>query len=108
MEPKPMHHALLLVESFPKTQRIRSEASQFGGSHKYKTKQNKLPSFIDRYHLYVNPPLGSGKLCVRLKGRLKGLLHNILLNKICKDIYARKVLVAWDFLDFNHHQMRCA
>jgi len=91
-------HAHLLVESFPKTPRIRSEAS-----HKYKTKQNKLPSFIDRYHLYVNPPLGSGKLCIRLKG----LLHNTSLNKICKDIYARKVLFALDFLEFNHHQMRC-
>jgi hypothetical protein len=32
-------HAPLLVESFPKTPRIRSEASQFGGSHNYKTKQ---------------------------------------------------------------------
>jgi hypothetical protein len=32
-------HAPLLAESFPKTPRSRSEASQFGGSHKYKTKQ---------------------------------------------------------------------
>jgi hypothetical protein len=37
-------HAPLLVESFPKT---RSEASWFGGSHNYKTKQNKLP-FLHR------------------------------------------------------------
>jgi hypothetical protein len=47
MEPKPMHPSLL-VKSFPKIPRRRSEASQFGGSHNYKTKQNKLPSFIDR------------------------------------------------------------
>jgi hypothetical protein len=39
----------LLIESFGRTPRTRPEASQFGGSHKYKTKQtNKLPSFIDR------------------------------------------------------------
>jgi hypothetical protein len=31
------------------TPRTPSEASQFGGSHNYKTKQSKLPSFIDRY-----------------------------------------------------------
>jgi hypothetical protein len=37
----------LLVESFPKTPRTQSKVSQFGGSHNYKTKQNKLPSFID-------------------------------------------------------------
>jgi hypothetical protein len=41
MEAKPMH-APLLIESFPKTPRILSEASQFGGSHNYKT--NYLPS----------------------------------------------------------------
>jgi len=43
-------HAPLLVKSFPKTPRTRSEASQFGGSHNYKTNQNKtnyLPSEID-------------------------------------------------------------
>jgi len=34
--------APLLVESFPKTPRTRSEASRFGGSHNYKT--NYLPS----------------------------------------------------------------
>jgi hypothetical protein len=37
---------------FPKSPRTRSEASWFGVSHKYKqnkTKQNKLPSFIDRW-----------------------------------------------------------
>jgi hypothetical protein len=38
-------HAPLIVESFPKTPRTGSEVSQFGGSHIYKTKQNKLPSF---------------------------------------------------------------
>jgi hypothetical protein len=32
----------LLVKSFPKTPRTQSEASQFSGSHKYKT--NYLPS----------------------------------------------------------------
>jgi hypothetical protein len=40
-------HAPLLIESFPKTPRTESEASQFGGSHDYETKQNKtnyLPS----------------------------------------------------------------
>jgi hypothetical protein len=40
-------HAPLLIKSFPKTPRTRSEASWFGGSHNYKT--NKQPSFIDRY-----------------------------------------------------------
>jgi len=44
-------HASLLVKSFPKTPRTWSEtSSQFGGSHNYKTKQNKtnyLPSEID-------------------------------------------------------------
>ncbi len=44
---KPMH-APLLLENFPKRPRTRAEASWFDGSHKYKTKQNKLPSFIDR------------------------------------------------------------
>ncbi len=46
----PQAHAplLVVVESFPKTPRTRSEASQFSESHYYK-KQNKLPSFIDRY-----------------------------------------------------------
>jgi hypothetical protein len=44
-------HALLLVKSFGKTPRTRSEASCFSGSHNYNTKQNKnkLPSFIHRY-----------------------------------------------------------
>ncbi len=32
-------HAPLLIESFPKTSRTRSEASRFCGSHNYKTKQ---------------------------------------------------------------------
>jgi hypothetical protein len=32
-------HAPLLIESFPKTPRTQFEASQFGGSHNYKTKQ---------------------------------------------------------------------
>jgi hypothetical protein len=42
------HHAPVVVQSFPKTPRTRSEASQFSRPHNYKTKQNKLPSFIDR------------------------------------------------------------
>ncbi len=41
-------HAPLLIKSFPKKPRTRSEASQFCGSHNYKTRQNKLLSFIDR------------------------------------------------------------
>ncbi len=41
-------HAPLLIKSFPKTTRTRSDSSQFGGSHNYKTRHNKLPSFIDR------------------------------------------------------------
>ncbi len=48
---------LIVVESFPKRPRTRSEASRFSGSHKYKqnkTKQNKLPSFIDRCVSYTN------------------------------------------------------
>jgi hypothetical protein len=36
------HAAPLLIKSFPKTPRTQSEASQFGGSHNYKT--NYLPS----------------------------------------------------------------
>jgi hypothetical protein len=40
-------HTNKTIKSFPKTPRTQSEASQFGGSHKYK--QNKLPSFIDRW-----------------------------------------------------------
>ncbi len=32
-------HAPLLIESFPKTPRTQSDASQFSGSHNYKTKQ---------------------------------------------------------------------
>jgi hypothetical protein len=40
-------HAFL-VESFPKTPRTRPEASWLSGSHNYKTKQNKIPSFMDR------------------------------------------------------------
>jgi hypothetical protein len=42
--------APLLIESFPKTPRTQSQASQFSGPHKYKqNKTNKQPSsFIDR------------------------------------------------------------
>ncbi len=49
----PSIYATVLVESFPKTPRTWSEASWFGGSHIYKTKQNKLPSFIDRWYTYT-------------------------------------------------------
>jgi len=49
---EPSWCTLSLVESFPKTPRTLFEASQFGGSHNYKTKQNKtnldLPSQIDK------------------------------------------------------------
>ncbi len=45
--------APLLLKSFPKTPRTRSEASWFGGSHWYKqNKTNQLPSFIDRLLFY--------------------------------------------------------
>jgi hypothetical protein len=50
----PLLLLLLLLQSFPKRPRTtRSEASRFGGSHKYKSNQNKtnktnLPCFIDR------------------------------------------------------------
>ncbi len=37
----------LLVKSLPKTPKSQSEAPRFGGSHNYKIKQNKLPSFIE-------------------------------------------------------------
>jgi hypothetical protein len=44
----PETNAPLLLQSFPKRSRTRSEASQFGGSHKYiQNKTNKLPCFID-------------------------------------------------------------
>jgi len=58
MEPSQMHPPS--SESFPKTPRTQSEASWFGGSHTYKTKQNKtkqtnyLPSFIDRQVMHVS------------------------------------------------------
>jgi hypothetical protein len=42
-------HAALLAESFPKRPRTRSEASWFGGSHKYKqNKTNKQTTFLHR------------------------------------------------------------
>ncbi len=46
-------HAPLLVESFPKTSRTRSKASRF--SDLIITKQNKLPSLIDRFVLTWQP-----------------------------------------------------
>jgi hypothetical protein len=45
MEPS---HAPLLVESFPKTPRTRSEASGFSRSHNYEAKQNKTNNFLHR------------------------------------------------------------
>jgi len=48
-------HAPLLVESFPKTPRTQSEASWFGGSHNYKTKQANLPSWIDVVGCHASP-----------------------------------------------------
>ncbi len=43
-------HALLLIESFLTIPSTQSEASQCSsGSHNYETRENKLPSFIDRY-----------------------------------------------------------
>jgi hypothetical protein len=42
---KPMHPSS--SRACQRYQRTHSEASQFGGSHNYKTKQNKLPSLID-------------------------------------------------------------
>jgi hypothetical protein len=41
-------HAPVLIKSFPRAQRTQFEASKLNGSHNYKTKQNKPPSFIDR------------------------------------------------------------
>jgi hypothetical protein len=38
-------HSALLIKSFPKAPRTKFEASQFTGSHNYKTKQT---TFIDR------------------------------------------------------------
>jgi hypothetical protein len=39
----------LLLKSFPKIPRTRSETHQFGGSHSYNTKQNKLPRFTHTF-----------------------------------------------------------
>jgi hypothetical protein len=39
-------HAPLLVESFPTTSQTQSEASWFGGSHNYKTKQTKQTNYL--------------------------------------------------------------
>ncbi len=47
MEPKPIHPS-----SSKDLQRYHEQASRFGGSHNFKTKQNKLPSFIDRWAKY--------------------------------------------------------
>jgi hypothetical protein len=45
-------HAPLLVESFPKRPKTLSEASLFGGSHKYK--QNKQTTLLHRWMLYID------------------------------------------------------
>jgi hypothetical protein len=47
-------HAPLLLESFWKRLRTQSKASLFSVSHKYKIKQNKQPSFIDKYQVYCS------------------------------------------------------
>jgi len=39
-------HAPLLVKSFPKRPRMRSEASRFGGSHKYKQNKTKQTNYL--------------------------------------------------------------
>ncbi len=56
-------HAPLLLESFPKTPRTRSQASQFPGSHNYERKQT---TFTDR--------LGS----IRHLGSLRETLFSIV------------------------------
>jgi hypothetical protein len=53
---KPMHS--LLVESFPKTPRTRSETSRFSGSHNDKTKQT---TFLHRWILSRYPMAIMGK-----------------------------------------------
>jgi hypothetical protein len=45
-ETKLMHPS---SSSFPKTPRTQSETPWFGGSHSYKTKQNKLPCFTHTF-----------------------------------------------------------
>jgi hypothetical protein len=53
---KQAHATLLINKSFPNTPRTRSEASLFGGSHitkQNKTKQDKLPSFINSCHVSI-------------------------------------------------------
>jgi len=51
-------HARLLVESFPKTPRTRSETSRFSGSHNDKTKQT---TFLHRWILSRYPMAIMGK-----------------------------------------------
>jgi len=46
-------HAPLLIKSFPKTPRTQSEASQFSGSHNYKTKQTTFLHIIYIYNMYI-------------------------------------------------------
>jgi hypothetical protein len=51
---KQAHAPPLLVESFPKTPRTQFETSQFGGFHKYKTKQK---SYLPSIHIYIENQL---------------------------------------------------
>jgi hypothetical protein len=67
-------HAPLLIESFPKTPRTQSEASQFYGSHNYKTKQttflhNRLYHFLLASLGDDNWPfdLGVGSFCLQIQ-----------------------------------------
>jgi hypothetical protein len=74
MEPKPCtppHR-----EHFSKTPKTRSKASQFSGSHNCKTKQNKLPSFIDRWCL-----------CEKTHYyKIWILLHIFCVSKFCQSV----------------------
>jgi hypothetical protein len=54
MEPSP---CTLLVKIFPKIPLIQFEASQFGGPHNYKTKQNKIFSFINKCKISMKSSL---------------------------------------------------
>ncbi len=60
-ETKPIHPSSSSSRAFQL--RMRSEPSPFSGSHNYKTKQNKLPSFIDRCSLDGNPTIGFFSTC---------------------------------------------
>ncbi len=48
--------APLLIDSFPKTLITQSNASRFSGYHNYKTKQNKLPTYLHRWISHWSSP----------------------------------------------------